>query len=429
MVVVMTSNEYLAQLTDSRGLKHTITQRNLRAYRGRKMFCQKCDLKIEINEAPLICEDCGEIPDQLISEAHHWWNQPQLENSRVLMIGCGAIGNEIAKNLILMGVKKISIVDFDKIETHNLSRTVLFNKFTMDNTESLYKVDVMKTALKALNPDVDIQVFRTGVLDPISRRSSRFVRWKEPPLDEEKLVKMSIDHDLCVVATDGVAPKSFLAHVLYPLIPMVQAAMNNNGSVVMVKVSLPMVTGCIMCPEKGEPIQLDEEGAPWPYYQNMRKKTGAGGCQNFADAEGAASFTDANAVAGSLATSQCINVLMGWPQYRDSEFTQWPMGVPVPLWDEIHYGYTREPGNCKNRPLKKGVDKYGEFICVECSTLAANARRWGSILEEFGEEPMFEDPLISPRYLAEYHHEDDEDGWNRKNGVRKPGTTRCKLGD
>ena len=46
----------------------------------------------------------------------------------------------------------------------------------------------------------------------------------------------------------------------------------------------------------------------------------------------------------------------------------------------------------------------------------------------FGGQTMFEDPLLSPRYLAEYHNEEDEDGWNRKNGVRKPGTKRHKLG-
>ena len=425
----MKSSEILVTITDSKGRAHSITQLNLRAYRGRKMICKKCGNQSEIDNAPLICEQCGGIPDELLSEAHHWWDQPQLENSRVLMIGCGAIGNEIAKNLVMMGIKQISIVDFDKIESHNLSRTVLFNKFSMENTEGVFKVDVMKTGLQALNPDIEVNVFRTGALDPISERSGRRVKWKEPALTDEKLIEIAMNHDLCVVATDGVAPKSFLAHVLYPLIPMVQAAMNNNGSVVMVRVSLPLITGCIMCPEKGEHIQLDEEGNPHPYYRTMRAKTGAGGCQNFADAEGAASFTDANAVSGSLATSQCINVLMGWPKYRDSDFKKWPVGVPVPLWDEIHYGYTREPGNSKNFPLKKARDRYDDFICVECSTLFQNTERWYGIMKELGGQPMFETPAISPRFMADYHHEDDEDGWNRRNGVLKPGTKRGKLGE
>ena len=57
-----------------------------------------------------------------------WWNQQKLEHARVLIIGCGAIGNEIVKNLALLGVKNITLVDFDTIEIHNLSRSILFHE-------------------------------------------------------------------------------------------------------------------------------------------------------------------------------------------------------------------------------------------------------------------------------------------------------------
>jgi len=394
---VLKTSEILGEFKDANGQLHTIFPRNLRAYRGRVMICI-CGVHTEIVDAPLDCE-CGQTPTELLSQAHHWWNQPQLEQSRVMLVGCGAIGNEVAKNLALMGVKQISVIDFDEIEAHNLSRTVLFNKFSMENTEGVYKVDVMKTSLNALNPDLHIETYRTGVLDPISERKGRNLKWPEKAIDTDKLTEMAMVHDLCVVATDGVAPKSFLARILYPLIPMVQAAMNNNGSVVMIRVSLPLVTGCIMCPGRGEPIQLDSGGMPAPYYAMMREKTGAGGCQNFAEAAGAASFTDANAVAGSLATSQCINILMGWPQYRDSGFEKWPIGVPVPLWDEIHLGRPRSPGLSENVPLRNSVDKYGEFICVECTNLVQQAEARFATIRENGGEPPFETVLISPRMM------------------------------
>ena len=35
---------------------------------------------------------------------------------RVLIVGCGAIGNEVAKKITLMGVKNMTIVDFDEIK-------------------------------------------------------------------------------------------------------------------------------------------------------------------------------------------------------------------------------------------------------------------------------------------------------------------------
>jgi molybdopterin-synthase adenylyltransferase len=56
------------------------------------------------------------------------WNQQKLRDARVLVFGSGAIGNETLKNLALLGIGNIYIVDFDTVSTSNLSRTVLFRK-------------------------------------------------------------------------------------------------------------------------------------------------------------------------------------------------------------------------------------------------------------------------------------------------------------
>ena len=55
------------------------------------------------------------------------WNQETVENATVLVVGAGAIGNEVIKNLALLGFSKVFIVDMDTISTSNLSRTVLFS--------------------------------------------------------------------------------------------------------------------------------------------------------------------------------------------------------------------------------------------------------------------------------------------------------------
>ena len=84
----------------------------------------------------------------------HGWDQNKIINAKVMVIGVGATGNEVVKNLVLSGVGTIYIIDFDFIEMSNLNRCVLFNSKAAENNE--YKVDVVKEACKILNPDVSV---------------------------------------------------------------------------------------------------------------------------------------------------------------------------------------------------------------------------------------------------------------------------------
>jgi len=57
-----------------------------------------------------------------------WWEREKVQDAKIMVIGAGALGNEVIKNLSLMGVGNLFIVDFDKIEAANLSRSVLFRE-------------------------------------------------------------------------------------------------------------------------------------------------------------------------------------------------------------------------------------------------------------------------------------------------------------
>jgi adenylyltransferase/sulfurtransferase len=55
-----------------------------------------------------------------------WWDQALVSRTRILVIGAGALGNEILKLLALIGNGYTLVLDPDRIERSNLSRTVLF---------------------------------------------------------------------------------------------------------------------------------------------------------------------------------------------------------------------------------------------------------------------------------------------------------------
>src|SRR3954470_15782936 len=55
-----------------------------------------------------------------------WWRQERLASARVLVVGAGGGGDEVIKNLALLGVGTTLVIDLDDVEPSNLSRSVLF---------------------------------------------------------------------------------------------------------------------------------------------------------------------------------------------------------------------------------------------------------------------------------------------------------------
>lgn len=54
-----------------------------------------------------------------------WWDQKKLANAKALVVGAGALGNEIIKDLALLGFGHMLVLDMDYVENSNLSRSVL----------------------------------------------------------------------------------------------------------------------------------------------------------------------------------------------------------------------------------------------------------------------------------------------------------------
>ena len=92
-----------------------------------------------------------------------WWEREKVENAKVLVVGAGALGNEVIKNLVLMGVGNIFIIDFDTIEAANLSRSPLYRESDNGRQKAL----VAAARAKEINPDVHIQYLHGDVTTQI----------------------------------------------------------------------------------------------------------------------------------------------------------------------------------------------------------------------------------------------------------------------
>lgn len=92
-----------------------------------------------------------------------WWDQDRLSNATIMVVGAGAIGNELIKNLTLLGIGKILIYDMDTIENTNLTRSVLYRRRDVGR----YKAEVAAERAMEINPDVHTKAFRANIIDDV----------------------------------------------------------------------------------------------------------------------------------------------------------------------------------------------------------------------------------------------------------------------
>lgn len=78
--------------------------------------------------------------------------QKKLESMTYFIVGSGAIGSELLKNLAMIGLGNIYITDMDTIEKSNLNRQFLFRDKDIGKSKSISAAN----AIKEMNPEINI---------------------------------------------------------------------------------------------------------------------------------------------------------------------------------------------------------------------------------------------------------------------------------
>lgn len=79
--------------------------------------------------------------------------QPEKDESRIHIIGCGSVGSTVAENLARCGVTKFTLWDFDMVEPHNLA-----NQMFRQKDVGKAKVDALKDILMEINPEIEDEI-------------------------------------------------------------------------------------------------------------------------------------------------------------------------------------------------------------------------------------------------------------------------------
>ena len=104
--------------------------------------------------------------------------QRRLGASRVLVVGCGALGSALAETMVRAGVGAVTVVDRDFVEASNLQRQSLFEE--EDARQGLPKAVAAEARLRRLNSEVEV---RGLVADLSAENADALVRGADLVLD------------------------------------------------------------------------------------------------------------------------------------------------------------------------------------------------------------------------------------------------------
>ena len=81
----------------------------------------------------------------------------KLQQSTVMVVGCGAVGSFAIEALARSGIGHIVLLDFDNVEESNINRQL----FALDSTVGQPKVQVAKKRIYDINPNIIVDVYNT----------------------------------------------------------------------------------------------------------------------------------------------------------------------------------------------------------------------------------------------------------------------------
>jgi molybdopterin/thiamine biosynthesis adenylyltransferase len=199
--------------------------------------------------------------------------QKMLKKADALVVGAGALGNEIVKNLAFTGFGKITVVDFDSVEYSNLSRGMFEFSDIGKN-----KAEVLAKRMGEKSPYTEIKFLSTRI---------------------EECIEDELKSQVIISALDNMAARTWLAaFCVKNRIPLVDGGIREFSG----RVQTYIPDGpCLACS-----IPLDKYGEIMEL---------ANPCEGL-DYEAVASFSTVASIVGGIQANEAMKIVCGLPTQK-----------------------------------------------------------------------------------------------------------------
>ena len=216
--------------------------------------------------------------------------QQKIRSATVLLAGAGAIGNEAAKNLAMLGIGRIIIVDRDRIELSNVSRMIFFQPSDLGKN----KAEFLAKNLHLRYPFVTTIAYRGDL--------------------ESMPLKLYLDSQVVLCGLDNVVSRIFLTQTCRKYsIPLIDAGIIGlNGRV---HSYLPPDDACPIC--------------MFPPNQYSTIAGLRNPCEAPLEQETVPSFATSISLVSSILAQETIKVILGLEEYKSTK--KWPEKTGQPL--------------------------------------------------------------------------------------------------
>jgi len=153
-----------------------------------------------------------------------WLDVDEIEKAKCVVVGAGALGNEVVKDLVLSGFKDIFLIDMDHVVRSNLNRCILFREEDADR--KVLKAEVVAERAKEIAPEARFKLHTRRVEE---------LEWKDFQ-----------GYDLIFGCLDNVSARLHVnSHAYYAGVPYIDGG--TDGFSGKVQVVIPPTTPCVQC--------------------------------------------------------------------------------------------------------------------------------------------------------------------------------------